>query len=688
MPPEPPPSPWVDKAPVRPGSSTLLAEAWPSVELGACSTLTLPANPPEPGPLEPWWLTVRGCAEADEELLASVPEGSPPYRLAQQLRARVLREAGEAEGALEVNRAIAAHDPADAAGGNALAQLASEGSEEERAQALALLWTHHPLHPSAPGEAPPGVGWREASVRAEVLMDYGDWAGVIETLEPRMAEIDADDIDACRARYALGRSHYKRNEKKQAVSWLELPQSRCAFGEPLFGPRMAYLKGRTEQRMGHHRSAAATFSALAEAFPDDSYADDGLVLGANSLATAGDLDGARALWRRAWELPVEGDMGPEAAFRLAWSHYDGGDGAQAQALAAALAELPASRDRFHVPAGAYWAGRWALYPDVKNPNARKEEGLQTAIDHWTRLCERQPWSYYAVLAYARLVEEAPEAAAALAQRAEPAARLDTYPLRRELAEDPAVVEAEALLAAGLIPQALARWEQAALEDRTLLERAWWHRSRAAVGDAVASHEELRAWLRTHLPDQPSDEAVQLLRVAYPDLWWTEVQAHTAEYRVPARYLHALMRTESNFDPEAISWAGARGLCQVMPATGRGLAKQLGIRVSEDDLLDPHTSMRLGAYYQDDIHRQFHDNPYLSAAGYNAGEHRVRQWLDKYGNLPTDEYVERIPFSETHGYVRRVVGTWQAYHWLQDDGPAFLDLSCYNHRALNPDCAKR
>jgi soluble lytic murein transglycosylase len=677
----------VEKAPVRPAASGWLAEAWMAVELGACATITLPEALPEPGPLEPWWLTVRGCAEDDAALLEQVPEGSPPHRLAQQILARVLLEAGESDRALEVNRAIVASDATDAAGGNALAFLAGQGPEEGRAAAQAQLWTHHPLHPSAPTEAPAGITWREAGQRAEALMAYGDWDGVIDTLEPRMSAIDADDIDSCRARYALGRSYYKRNEKKQALPWLDLPDSRCDFGDPLYGPRMAYLKGRTEQRMGRHRSAALTFLNLHGFFPDNSYADDGLVLGGNSLATAGDLAGAQELWRQAWELPGEGDMGPEAAFRLAWSFYDSGDGDQAQALATELAKLPASRDRFHVPAGAYWAGRWALYPDVKNPTARKDDGLPVAIEHWTRLCKQQPWSYYAVLAYARLVEEAPEVAAELAVRPEPVPTLETYPLRRELAEDPALIQAEALLAAGLIPQAIARWGETGIEDRTLLERAWWHRSRAAVGDEVASHEQLRVWLRENLPDVPSDEAVQLLRVAYPNLWWTEVQAHTAEHRVPARFMHALMRTESNFDPEAISWAGARGLCQVMPATGRGLAKQLGISVTEDDLLDPHTSMKLGAYYQHDIHRQFHDNPYLSAAGYNAGEHRVKEWLDKYGNLPTDEYVERIPFSETYGYVKRVVGTWQAYHWLHDDGPAFLDLSCYNHRAQNPECAK-
>jgi len=682
----------VDSEPITPTrdpTARAQAEAWPAVQLAACDGLVLPPTPPVDPGLEWWWLTAQGCASGDAALLEQVPEAAPMHRLARQILAGVTLDGGDTAGALALATALASDDATDTAGAAALALIATHSEDADaKAQALVQLWSHHPLHPAAPTAAPEGVGWREAGMRGEALMAYADWDGVIATMEPVVASIDADDIDACRARYVLGRSYYKRNKKTQALPHLSLPGSNCAFGEPLYGPRMAYLKGRTEQRLGRHRSAAATFSALAEAFPEDSHADDGLVLGANSLAKTGDRAEAHVLWRQAWELPGEGDMGPEAAFRLAWSFYEAGQGDTARDLAVELATLPASRDRFHVPAGAYWAGRWALYPDVNDPNARREEGLELAVEHWTRVCKQQPWSVYAVMAYARLVEEAPEVAAELAQRSRPVPALDSYPLRRELAEDPAVVQASALLAAGMIPEALARWEQAAVEDRTLLERAWWTRSRAELGDALAAHEQLRGWLRKNLPDVPTDEAVQLLRVAYPQLWWTELQQHCADKRFPARFMHALMRTESNFDPDAISWAGARGLCQVMPATGRGLAKQLSIQITEDDLLDPEMSMRLGTHYQESIHRQFHDNPYLAAAGYNAGEHRVEQWLREHGNLPTDEYVERIPFSETNGYAKRVVGTWQAYHWLHDGGDAFIDLSCYNKQAQNPDCAKK
>jgi len=690
----PPPSPWVELAPVQPTQPTpsALSQAWLLFETGQCEDITSPIPPADPS-LEPWWATAQGCAhlsaaEYDQaaDLLAQVPEGSPPHRQAQLQLAQLEVARGAPEAANTVAQAIVDAGLHDAAAGQAMALLATDGPEAGRAVALALLWAHHPMHPASPSEPPEGITWRQAGQRGEALMAYADWDGVIATLEPWTDQIDADDIDACRAHYALGRSYYKRNKKTQALPHLSLPKSSCAFGDPAYGPRMAYLKGRTEQRLGRHRSAAATFAALAEAFPADSHADDGLVLGANSLAKVGNLPAAQGLWRQAWELPGRGDMGPEAAFRLAWSFYDAGDGAQAQTLAAELSTLAPSRDRFYVPAGAYWAGRWALYPDVAKPNDRVDEGLPVAIEHWVRLCLQQPWSYYAVLAYARLVEEAPEQAAELAQRGEPVPALERYPLRRQLAEDPAVVQAQALLAAGMLPQAIARWQQAELEDRTLLERAWWTRSRSAAGDSVAAHSELRTWLRKNLPDVPSDEAVQLLRVAYPELWWSEVQQHNAGYRYPARFMHALMRTESNFDPDAISWAGARGLCQVMPATGRGLARELGIQITEDDLLDPHTSMRLGSHYQESIHKQFHNNPPLCAAGYNAGEHRVVEWLERYGNLPTDEYVERIPFSETHGYAKRVVGTWQAYHWLHDGGDAFLDLSCYNHKAFNEACA--
>ena len=108
-----------------------------------------------------------------------------------------------------------------------------------------------------------------------------------------------------------------------------------------------------------------------------------------------------------------------------------------------------------------------------------------------------------------------------------------------------------------------------------------------------------------------------------------------------------------------------------------------LKISMADLDNPRTNLRIGSRYFNTVYRQFRQSPYLALAAYNAGGGRVNQWHERWGDVPTDEYVERIPFRETRHYVKRVMGSWQIMHWEFDQGPAFPDLSGLNHYAFRP-----
>lgn len=127
---------------------------------------------------------------------------------------------------------------------------------------------------------------------------------------------------------------------------------------------------------------------------------------------------------------------------------------------------------------------------------------------------------------------------------------------------------------------------------------------------------------------------------------------------------ALMRQESNFAAEAVSPVGARGLMQLMPATARTTARRLGVPTNEARLVsDPQHNMLLGAAYLAELMTQFDNAVPLALAGYNAGPHRVTQWLAEAGDprIPPAQggadpidWIERIPFTETRNYVQRVI----------------------------------
>lgn len=118
---------------------------------------------------------------------------------------------------------------------------------------------------------------------------------------------------------------------------------------------------------------------------------------------------------------------------------------------------------------------------------------------------------------------------------------------------------------------------------------------------------------------------------------------------------AVARQESAFMVDARSHAGALGLMQVMPDTGRAMARHVNMTLrNPNDLLDPRVNVPIGTYYLRRNLDRFGGHPILSTAAYNAGAHRVSGWLPKEGSMDADIWAELIPFPETRGYVRRVL----------------------------------
>lgn len=146
-------------------------------------------------------------------------------------------------------------------------------------------------------------------------------------------------------------------------------------------------------------------------------------------------------------------------------------------------------------------------------------------------------------------------------------------------------------------------------------------------------------------------------VAYPLL---------REPRVERPLMLALSRQESEMNPGAISHVGARGLMQFMPATASREARLSGLPYRKSWLTDdPGYNMTLGGQHLDSLLSRFNGSYIMTAAAYNAGPTRPRQWVRDYGDPRTGQvdpvdWVEFIPFSETRNYVQRVLENTQVY----------------------------
>jgi soluble lytic murein transglycosylase len=123
-----------------------------------------------------------------------------------------------------------------------------------------------------------------------------------------------------------------------------------------------------------------------------------------------------------------------------------------------------------------------------------------------------------------------------------------------------------------------------------------------------------------------------------------------------------MRVESVYNPRIVSHAGAIGLMQIMPRTGRLIAHRLGHDdFTVDQLLEPEVNLELAAWYLASLIERFDGRLPLAIAAYNGGPHNVRRWMHEHpATMPLDAFLERIPFDETRRYVRRVLTHYAAY----------------------------
>jgi len=133
------------------------------------------------------------------------------------------------------------------------------------------------------------------------------------------------------------------------------------------------------------------------------------------------------------------------------------------------------------------------------------------------------------------------------------------------------------------------------------------------------------------------------------------------------FVLALIRQESQFNAEAVSRAGARGLMQLMPATARAVAKKAGEPYTPDRLTDdPGYNVRLGTQYLSEMLDRFGGSMVLAAAAYNGGPGRVGRWVQTMGDprqlsaLDVVDWIEQIPIYETRDYVQRVLEGTQVY----------------------------
>jgi len=469
--------------------------------------------------------------------------------------------------------------------------------------------------------------------------------------------------------------------KALAQRALEQPQAAVATLDQLlidypqseFLPRAWLAKGTTLGRMGDTDAAVRTYQELAQRFPASEQAPRALWQaaqlreGENAFAEAANL-----FEQMQATFPGHQDAA-EALWYAGLSYYRSGDPGSAAATWQAL--LNAYPRSSYAAKSLYWLGKVGTMLE-------SDEGPS----YWDQLVTSRPANYYALrvaqvragdsLTTTRLITAAIEPPAWNPSQAQDTILAwlrdweavpdgtQLIPLPDDLARRPNVRRGESLLAVGLRRQALDtldRVRAAAWEDPVALAQlALYFREQGMAGLAARSAYRLAAlWPAGSIAQAP----VALQQIAYP-LAYADLLSREARARnLDPLLLAALIRQESLFEPVAESYAGARGLGQVMPATGKGLARNLGLEGFDlDDLYRPAISVRFAAYYLEIQMGRFDHNLLIALAAYNGGPGNTLRWLEGAGD-DLDLFVELITANQSRVYLQRVYSQYLIYERL-------------------------
>ena len=154
-----------------------------------------------------------------------------------------------------------------------------------------------------------------------------------------------------------------------------------------------------------------------------------------------------------------------------------------------------------------------------------------------------------------------------------------------------------------------------------------------------------------------------LSLRYPLPFETDFVRHASSAKISIPWAYGIARSESLFMRDIRSSAGAIGVMQLMPATGRTVAKNNNLPYyGIDTLTDPQANIRLGTIYLGEMANRYGGNQVLATAAYNAGPHQVDRWMPEQGSIDARIWIENIPYNETRKYVRRVLMAETIFYW--------------------------
>jgi soluble lytic murein transglycosylase len=502
---------------------------------------------------------------------------------------------------------------------------------------------------------------RERLRRAEKLAEGREYQAALDELALLPAALPADLT--VERDFAIGMAKYNmRRDYAGAAALLQKVATQLAGEKAAFA---AFHGARALSRIERNDEAIAGYRQVVARYPTSKWAAEAQFrsgwLEVNRGRFREALPGLEATLARYPHSPFADD----AAWYLALAHHLLGE--PAEALRALEHYESLSRNSSDAAMRVrYWRARFLA-------QAGQADEAQRSL----RECvHRAPLGYYGLLAAARLREAGEKVTIDW-----PVWSVSASADKAKSAHDPVLERARELLAAGLDVEA---GEELGRAEASVMQHLGKSQGLAVLLEEYprmrAFHQALHlaeSHAASALVSAPTGPARLFWQAAYPRAFRDLVEPLASTAGAPDLFVYAIMRKESSFLPHALSPSDARGLLQLIPATGQEVAKHLGVPLFTDELFDLEVNVRVGAAYLGGLLKRFGGQIALAAGAYNAGSHAMMRWCDQWGSRPLDEFVELVTYDQAREYIKRALAVYAHYRWLYAE-PFELSLAVNPH----------
>jgi soluble lytic murein transglycosylase len=491
---------------------------------------------------------------------------------------------------------------------------------------------------------------KQRSTRAELLMKGRRYSDAVD--EYRDIAAHSAPENRISAELALADAMYRGGRHREAKAEV----MSLTGGTPEQNAQRLYILAESAWSSGDNDLFYRTVDQLRQTAPQSAWLEQSLLLVANLHLVHHELDQALDAYRELQQRFPGATRASYAHWKAAW-------------LTLRLGRRDEAKKEFEEQISLYPNGNEtsnALYWRARLAEEDNQPAMARAF--YQKLSDRYRNYYYAELGRERL-KKLPQAADPpgefpLLDRIPPLENAQKITLEEAPADNLHLQKAKLLGNGGLIDFAVKELQAAAAEDKgnwPLAETAQIYTDTGHYDRAIeVMKRSVPSYFAVDIPMLPREYWDAL----FPRPYWSDLKKYSLENGLDPYLVASLIRQESEFNPLAVSRANAVGLMQLLPKTGKNVARQVSLhRYNATQLFNPKVNLQLGTRYFRGMVDKFGGSFEHALAAYNAGSDRVEEWMGQGPYRDSPEFVESIPFTETREYVQAIMRNASVYRQL-------------------------